>query len=157
MTSFLPTVTVPLPSPHQVSIDVVEWWCHTILNEVPGPALQQRCLQLEDQCWTTHISIPPFGRLHNRLQIVAVAQGICGRDSFDSDDSCETLTSDDWQALLQELHDCRNNLLRMDHNDIRGDENERIDEDLEQLPIFSEAFDEVVTSYQLQKIGRAHV
>jgi hypothetical protein len=150
MTSFLPTVTVPLPSPHQVSIDVVEWWCHTILNEVPGPALQQRCLQLEDQCWTNHVPIPPFGRLHNRLQIVAVAQGICGRDSFDSDDSCETLTSDDWQALLQELHDCRNNLLRMDHNDVRGDENERIDEDLEQLPIFSEAFDEVVTLYQLQ-------
>ena len=150
MTSFVPTVTVPLPSPHQVSIDVVEWWCHTILNEAPGAALQQRCLQLEDQRWTTHISIPPFGRLHNRLHIVAVAQGICGRDSFDSDDACNSLTSDEWQTLLQELHDCRNNLLRMDHNDVRGDENERIDEDLEQLPIFSEAFDEVVTLFRLQ-------
>jgi len=65
-------------------------------------------------------------------------------------ESCDALTAQDWKSLLQELQECRTSMLRMDHNDGRGYENDRVDEDLEHLPIFSEAYEEVVSLYHLQ-------
>ena len=144
----MPTVTCPLPSPEQVNVDVVEWWCHTILSETPGPAFERRCHQLH--FFTVGLTIPSFGRLHNRLKLVSVAHGICGRSVSGDDDSCLALMSTDWESLLHELQDLRANMLRIDHNDVRGDKNARLDEDLEELPIFSESYDEVVSLFKLQ-------
>jgi hypothetical protein len=118
------------------------------LNETPGPSFERRCHQLH--ALTAGLRIPSFGRLHNRLKLVSVAHGICGRSVSGDDDSCLALMSSDWESLLQDLQDLKANMLRMDHNDVRGDKNARLDEDLEQLPIFSESHDEVVSLYKLQ-------
>lgn len=152
MTSFIPNATHDgsLPNQDQVFVDVVEWWCHTILHEPPGPQFERRCKQLQHLSAHFSIDVPPFGRLRNRLLICATAQGICGRSIVGDSESCDALTAQDWKSLLQELQECRTSMLRMDHNDGRGYENDRVDEDLEHLPIFSEAYEEVVSLYHLQ-------
>lgn len=152
----------PVPSLKEVQKDVLEWWCHVVLQECSSPELYSKrveaCHELMEQL-TDDTAYE--GRLYNRTQLASLCSDFVDRpivpledkqeseqDEEEDDDESNVplskLSPEKWEEYIQQLEEIRGDLLRKDANVSEGEDvNEEIDTDLEALPKFQQDYQTV--------------
>jgi len=154
-----------VPSGREVQTDVLEWWCHVVLQDCNSPELYSRrvegCYQIMEELGET---IGDQGRLFNRTQLATLCCDLLNRpivskeeteedEDEDDDTPLSKLSPEKWAEYRETLELVRSNLLRKDANISEGqDVNEEVDTDLEALAKFREDYQAVKNLLELCEV-----
>jgi len=156
-----------VPSGREVQTDVLEWWCHVVLQDCNSPELYSRrvigCYQVMEELGE---SVGDQGRLFNRTQLATLCCDLLNRpivpkddteyeDEEDEDDDTplSKLAPEKWAEYRESVELARSNLLRKDANFTGGEDvDEEVDTDLEALPKFSQDYQAVMNLLELCEV-----